>query len=95
MKTTIFALLFMAVMITGSLATAMHGKTVLLFEAPDCRTFEMKMSEEIKPVDDIPAFILPKVSAGASDPENHIFFQALIMEIQKPEIEDTLPPEIR
>jgi len=94
MKTKIFAIMFMASMLTATLATAMNSKTVLLFETLDGKTLEMEMYEEVPGPDDMPASIISVSSCEASDPENHVFYQTLIMKILKPETEDTLPAEI-
>ncbi len=95
MKTKIFALMFMASMLTGTLASAMNSKTILTFETLDGKTLEMEMYEEIPVPDDMPALIISPSSANVSDPENHDFFQALIIKILKPETEDPLPAVIR
>ncbi len=87
--------MFMASMLTGTLATAMNSKTVLLFETLDGKTLTMEMPEEIPGPDDMPALIISASSGEVSDPENHDYFQTLIMKILKPETEDPLPAEIR
>ncbi len=91
MKTIGIALFILFALGTGSGLAGSNSSGLLYFETISGEVLVMEIEQEQEFIEDIPAAILPKVSAVQSDPNNHQFFQTLIEGIQKPEKEEPLP----
>ncbi len=72
-------------------AKASVAYDILVFETAGGESLVMEISREQEYFGDVPEQILPAITQGVNNPENHTFFQALISKTQKEEVEDALP----
>lgn len=93
MKATFFALFLVAGIGLGSLQ-AMNMSTVLVFETSDGKSLEMELMQEMEYTEEVPRILRESLSSNTADPENHAFFQSLVVSLQKEEEEDPLPFKI-